>query len=123
MALASGQQQQSSTATYGQAIQSLENARDRITAIQGQVQQAKAALQTQYQGPDGHAYAQVMDTWLQETERIKGTCAAMENELGISLQASNNVQASNYQAVVDQGKLTSFGGSVEHGTYSALTGG
>jgi hypothetical protein len=115
-------QQQSSTATYGQAIQSLENARARMTAIQAQVQQAKAALQTQYQGPDGHAYAQVMDTWLAEVDRIKQTCEAMENQLGNSMQASNKVQSSNYQAVVNQGKLTPFGNSVEHGTYAAMTG-
>lgn len=116
-------QQQSSTATYGQAIQALEDAKTEMNTIQGQVLEAKAALQVRYQGPDGQAYSQVMDTWLAEVDRIKSTCDAMENELGISMQSSNNVQQQNLQAVSDQGKLTAFGSAVESGAYKAMTGG
>lgn len=114
-------QQQSSTATYSQAIQILEHARGQMTAIQGQVQAAKATLQSHYAGPDGQAYSQVMQTWLEEVDRIKNTCAAMENQLGNSMQADNRVQSANYQAVVDQGKLTPYGNSVENGAYNAMT--
>jgi len=123
MSTPSGQQQTSSTATYSQAIQSLETARSSLTAQQATVQDAKTVLQSHYQGPDGQAYANVMDTWLQEVDRIKQTCEAMENQLGNSMQADNKVQSSNFQAVVDQGKLTAFGSSVENNTYAALTGG
>ncbi|MFE6894441.1 hypothetical protein [Streptomyces sp. NPDC057694] len=114
--------QQSSTATYNQAITSLENARSRMTTIQGQVQDAKTTLQAHYQGPDGQAYSQVMDTWLSEVDRIKRTCEAMENQLGVSMQSSNKAQGSVLDAVVDQGRLTPFGSSVASGAYSAMNG-
>jgi uncharacterized protein YukE len=116
-------QQASSTATYSQAIQSLESAKSQMNTIQGQVQQAKADLQVRYQGPDGQAYARVMDTWLEEVDRIKRTCEAMENQLGNSMQQSNKVQGDNLQAVSNQGNLTPFGSGVESGAYTAMTGG
>lgn len=115
--------QQSSTATYSQAINNLENARSRMTTIQQQVQEAKTTLQAHYQGPDGQAYSQVMDTWLNEVDRIKRTCEAMENQLGNSMQSSNSAQGSVLNAVVDQGRLTAFGSSVAGGAYSAMNGG
>ncbi|MFG2631468.1 hypothetical protein [Streptomyces sp. NPDC048473] len=115
-------QQQSSTATYSQATQALEGANTEMSTIQGQVEQAKAVLQTNYQGPDGHAYAQVMDTWLAEVDRIKHTCNAMEHQLQNSMQSSNTTQATNEQAVANQGKMTVFGSAAESGAYSAMTG-
>ncbi|CAM5491553.1 hypothetical protein [Streptomyces fumanus] len=118
-----GQQQHSSTATYDQAISLLEGARSSLTAIQDQVRTAKQTLQVHYQGPDGHAYANVMQTWLDEVNRIKSTCAAMENQLGISMQSANNVQAGAMQAVVDSGgNLTGFGSSIENDTYNVMQG-
>ncbi|MGC0379694.1 hypothetical protein [Streptomyces sp. SAI-229] len=122
MSTPSGTQQQSSSATYDLAIKSLETARSNMTKIQGQVETAKATLQTNYQGPDGHAYARVMETWLSEVDRIKRTCEAMENQLGFSMQASNNVQAGAMDAVVSDGQLTAFGGDVQNDTYNAMSG-
>ncbi|MCX5355741.1 hypothetical protein [Streptomyces mirabilis] len=120
---ANGRLQESSTATYGQAISSLESARSQMTLIQGDVQQAKATLQAHYQGEDGRAYARVMDTWLNEVDRIKRTCEAMENQLGNSMQSSNSAQAGAHQAIVDgDGHLTAFGSDVENGTYNAMHG-
>lgn len=116
-------QQQSSTATYNQAIQSLENAKSRMTTIQGQVQEAKANLQSHYQGPDGQAYSQVMDVWLSEVDRIKSTCDAMTNQLTTSMQTSNRTQSANLQSVASQAKLTPFGSATESGAYTAMTGG
>ncbi|WP_177246579.1 hypothetical protein [Actinacidiphila alni] len=98
----------------------MQNANQRIQSIQSQVEEAKSRLATAYQGADGQAYAQVMNTWLEEVDRIKMTCEAMQNQLGNSMQANNNVQSNNYQAVADQFKLTSFGSSVENGAYSAM---
>lgn len=123
MSTPTGQQQQSSTATYSQAIQYLENARSRMTQVQMQVQDAKVSLQSHYQGPDGQAYSNVMDTWLSEVDRIKATCQAMENQLSNSMQASNNVQGHNFDAVLNQAKLNPFGGSVGNGAYNVMTGG
>ncbi|GAB1340697.1 hypothetical protein ACE1SV_72870 [Streptomyces sp. E-15] len=118
-----GRLQESSTATYSQAISSLEGARSQMTLIQGEVQQAKATLQAHYQGEDGRAYARVMDTWLSEVDRIKRTCEAMENQLGNSMQSSNSAQAGAQQAIVDgDGHLTAFGSDVENGTYTAMRG-
>jgi uncharacterized protein YukE len=119
----SDQTQQSSTATYSQAIQSLEHAKTRMNTIKGQVQMAKADLQVRYQGPDGQAYARVMDTWLGEVDRIERTCDALENQLGNSMQTSNRTQSGALQAVVDGGRLTAFGGSLAGDTYSAMQGG
>ncbi|KPI20819.1 hypothetical protein OK006_9445 [Actinobacteria bacterium OK006] len=119
----SGQAQQSSTATYSQAIRSLEHAKTRMNTIKGQVQMAKADLQVRYQGPDGQAYSRVMDTWLGEVDRIERTCDALENQLGNSMQTSNRTQSGVLQAVVDDGRLTAFGGSLAGDTYSAMQGG
>lgn len=116
-------QQQSATKTYSQAIEMLEDAKTHMATIQGQVQEAKAVLQSRYQGPDGRAYSQVMDTWLAEVDRIKSTCEAMQNQLGNSMQSSNNVQGANLEAVYNQGRLTPFGSSVADGVYTDLTGG
>ncbi|MFF9488135.1 hypothetical protein [Streptomyces sp. NPDC014676] len=93
-----------------------------MTKIQGQVETAKATLQTNYQGPDGHAYARVMETWLSEVDRIKRTCEAMENQLGFSMQASNNAQAGAMEEVVAGGKLTAFGNDVQNDAYNAMSG-
>ncbi|MFQ6144470.1 hypothetical protein ACLMNJ_15545 [Streptomyces seoulensis] len=118
----SGNKVVSSTATYGQAISSLEDARSSMTTIQSTVSDAKAALQAAYQGADGKAYAHVMETWLQEVDRIKNTCIAMENQLGFSAQSSGKAQANALQHVVDNGKLTPFGQSLEEHTYNAMSG-
>ncbi|MFF5408534.1 hypothetical protein ACFY8K_37525 [Streptomyces misionensis] len=114
--------QQSSTATYSQAIRNLEHARTRMSTIQQQVQEAKTTLQAHYQGPDGQAYSQVMDTWLGEVDRIKSTCEAMENQLGNSMRSSNAAQSHGLDAVVGQGRLSALGGSVAGGAYAAMNG-
>ncbi|MYS21406.1 hypothetical protein GA0115240_13004 [Streptomyces sp. DvalAA-14] len=121
MSTPSGNLQQSSTATYSQAVQSLENARSRMTAVQGQVRDAAATLSSHYQGPDGQAYAQVMNTWLSEVDRIKATCEAMEDQLDNSLQASNKAQSDNLGAVQQQSHLSITHGSTSDGVYSAMT--
>ncbi|MFM9498996.1 hypothetical protein ACKI1Q_36015 [Streptomyces galilaeus] len=123
MSTPSNQTQQSSTATYGQAITSLEHAKTRMNTIKGQVQMAKADLQARYQGPDGLAYSRVMDTWLGEVDRIQRTCDALENQLGNSMQSSNRTQSGVLQAVVDEGRLTAFGSSLAGDTYTAMQGG
>ncbi|MEU0949406.1 WXG100 family type VII secretion target [Streptomyces canus] len=130
MSTPAGNMQQSSTATYTQAIETLEQAKNHMTTIQGQVLDAKSNLQSRYSGADGQAYSQVMQTWLEEVDRIKNTCEAMQNQLGNSMQASSGTQSENLQAVYDQGKLTPFGATlgVDDGidlgssTYATLTG-
>ncbi|MER5699810.1 hypothetical protein ABT255_52735 [Streptomyces mirabilis] len=120
MSTPSGQMQHSSTATYSHAIQVLESAKTQMTAIRGQVEEAKATLSAHYGGPDGQAYAQVMETWCQEVDRIMNTCEAMQNQLGNSMQSNNKVQSGNLQAVYNQGRLTPFGSQVESGAYTAM---
>ncbi|MFC4035939.1 hypothetical protein ACFO3J_31415 [Streptomyces polygonati] len=121
MSTPSGNLQQSSTATYSQAVQFLENARSRMTAVQGQVRDAASSLSSHYQGPDGQAYAQVMATWLSEVDRIKATCEAMEDQLDNSLMASNKTQSDNMGAVQQQSHLSITHGSTSDGVYSAMT--
>lgn len=121
MSTPSGTTQQSSTATYSQAVSYLETARSKMTAVQQQVADAAATLSTHYQGPDGQAYAQVMAAWSAEVDRIKATCEAMENQLDTSLQASNKTQSDNLGAVQQAGHLSITHGSVSDGVYGALT--
>jgi hypothetical protein len=121
MSTPSGNLQQSSTATYSQAVQYLETARSRMTAVQGQVADAAATLAANYGGVDGQAYAQVMATWSSEVDRIKATCEAMENQLDNSLQASNKTQSDNSGLVQQQSHLSITHGSVSDGVYGALT--
>jgi hypothetical protein len=122
MSTPAGNMQQSSTATYSQAVQFLESARSKMTAVQGQVADAAATLSGHYQGPDGQAYAQVMANWSAEVDRIKATCEAMENQLDNSMQASNRAQSDNMGAVQQTGHLSITHGSVSDGVYSALSG-
>jgi hypothetical protein len=121
MSTPSGNLQQSSTATYSQAVQYLEGARSRMTAVQGQVADAAATLSAHYQGPDGQAYAQVMANWSAEVDRIKATCEAMENQLDNSMMASNKTQSDSMGAVQQQGHLSISHGSTSDGVYSTLT--
>ncbi|WP_329133369.1 hypothetical protein OG552_15720 [Streptomyces sp. NBC_01476] len=121
MSTPSGNLQQSSTATYATAVQYLEGARSQMAAVQGQVADAAATLSAHYQGPDGHAYAQVMANWSAEVDRIKATCEAMENQLDNSLMASNKTQSDNSGAVQQAGHLSISHGSVSDGVYSSLT--
>ncbi|MGW0876562.1 hypothetical protein ACWD3J_39985 [Streptomyces sp. NPDC002755] len=126
----SGQFQQSSTATYNQAIQLLEGAQTQMTQIQGQVTTAKANLQSRYGGVDGQAYSEVMRTWLEEVDRIKSTCEAMQNQLNISLRRSAGAQSGALDAVHSQGRLTPFAGGAGggggapagDGAYAAMMG-
>jgi hypothetical protein len=121
MSTPSGSLQQSSTATYSQAVQYLENARTQMTQIQGQVADSAATLGTNYQGPDGQAYAQVMANWSAEVDRIKATCEAMENQLDNSLMASNKSQSDASGAVQQAAHLSITHGSTSDGVYGALT--
>jgi hypothetical protein len=121
MSTPSGNLQQSSTATYSQAVQYLEGARSRMTAVQGQVADAAATLSAHYQGPDGQAYAQVMANWSAEVDRIKATCEAMENQLDNSMMASNKTQSDSMGAVQQQSHLSISHGSTSDGVYSMLT--
>ncbi|MGW3284590.1 WXG100 family type VII secretion target [Streptomyces sp. NPDC001002] len=116
----SGNLQESSTRTYSNAISFLEDARTRMTTIQGQVSDAAATLHTNYQGADGQAYAQVMATWSSEVDRIKNTCMAMENQLRNSMTSSNKTQSHNNDMVNSQLNL-SVTGSPGDNVYSTLT--
>lgn len=120
MSTPTGNLQQSSTATYGTAIQYLENARNRMTAIQAQVADAAATLSSHYGGPDGQAYAQVMATWSNEVDRIKATCEAMENQLNTSMATSNKAQSAGIDVVQQQGGLTIDSG-VSDNVFTTLT--
>ncbi|MFI5635345.1 hypothetical protein ACIA8E_39580 [Streptomyces sp. NPDC051664] len=88
-----------------------------MTASQGRVQDSVAALSSNYQGEDGHAYQQVMETWLGEVDRIKATCEAMENHLNESAAASGKANAG---ALEKLSHLITHG-SVSDGVYSDLT--
>jgi hypothetical protein len=121
MSTPSASTQQSSTATYSQAVSYLEAARSKMTTVQQQVADAAATLSSHYQGADGQAYAEVMATWSAEVDRIKATCEAMEDQLDNSLQASNKTQSDNLGAVQQASHLTITHGSVSDGVYGALT--
>jgi uncharacterized protein YukE len=123
MSTPSGSLQQSSTATYSQAVSYLENARTQMSQIQSSVSEQVSALTAAYGGVDGQAYTQVMKTWLEEVDRIKATCEAMENQLNNSLVASNKAQGDNEQAVQQQQQLQASitHGSVSDGVYSSMT--
>lgn len=121
MSTPSGNLQQSSTSTYGTAIQYLEAARSRMTAIQGQVADAAATLSSHYGGADGQAYAQVMAIWSSEVDRIKATCEAMENQLQTSMVNSNKAQGAGVDAVRQQSRLSIAPGAVSDSVFSSLT--
>lgn len=123
MSTPSGSLQQSSTATYSQAVNYLETARSQMTQIQSQVSEEVSALAAKYGGVDGQGYTQVMKTWLEEVDRIKATCEAMENQLNNSMVASNKTQSANEQAVQQQQQVQSSitHGSVSNGVYSSMT--
>jgi uncharacterized protein YukE len=100
----------SQVATYTQSISYLEQARTDLRTTQDMVRSHRDTLATHYQGRDGVAYGQVINTWLEEVDRIFNTCVAMENTLGESLQRSSHVQEANFQAVVSSGgSLTGYG--------------
>ncbi|MEB3962997.1 hypothetical protein OKJ48_22505 [Streptomyces kunmingensis] len=122
MSTPTGSTQQSSTATYSQAIESLNNAKTQMTTIQGQVEAAKADLQARYGGEDGRAYARVMETWLSEVDRIKSTCDAMQNQLTNSMHLSDKTQLNNLETVHGQTRLSALGSPAENNAFSTMTG-
>ncbi|EYT81999.1 MULTISPECIES: hypothetical protein [unclassified Streptomyces] len=121
----------SQRATYTQSIGFLEQARQSLRQRQEVIRSHRETLASHYQGSDGVAYGQVVQTWLEEVDRIANTCVAMENTLGESMQRSSHVQEANYQAVVsNNGSLTGFGqgiastgGSIAGNTFNTLSPG
>jgi uncharacterized protein YukE len=118
MSTPAGNLQQSSSATYNQAIQSLRNADTQMAQVQAQVDEAKATLQSNYGGSDGQAYAQVMTSWLQEVDRIRNTCEAMENQLFTSMGSANKAQGMSIDEISAQGKLS----ATAEGAFNGLVG-
>ncbi|MFD8810915.1 hypothetical protein ACFV23_05345 [Streptomyces sp. NPDC059627] len=117
-----GNMQESSKKTYTDAITLLGDARTKMTTVQSQVQDAAADLQARYQGADGQAYAQVMKIWLEEVDRIKHTCMAMENQLTNSMNNSENTQSGNLDLALGQKNLSAFGLSpASDAVFSQLT--
>ncbi|GGZ01067.1 hypothetical protein ACWDE9_01705 [Streptomyces olivaceoviridis] len=107
--------QKSTKEAYIKSIGFLEQARKGLQSTQDVVRSHRESLATHYQGRDGVAFGQVIDTWLEEVDRIMNTCIAMENTLGESMQRDEHVQESNFQAVVNSGGgLTGFGEGVTH---------
>jgi uncharacterized protein YukE len=113
--------QQSSTATYSAAISYLQNAESRLVGIAGNVQGVRGSLLQTYGGVDGQAYAQVIQTWLDEVERIRHTCEAMQHQLEASMSSDNKAQGHNLDAVSRQKTLTPFNSPVATSTYGAMT--
>ncbi|MFI2378020.1 hypothetical protein ACH5AO_23600 [Streptomyces sp. NPDC018964] len=105
--------QQSSTATYNTAIQSLEAAQHKLVAIAQEVQGEKATLATSYQGEDGQMYQRVLDQWLRGEEYIHGKCQELIDALTTTMSSSGKAQSGNTEVVNAQ---------ANHPVYATLMG-
>ncbi|MCF2131845.1 hypothetical protein L1I79_36305 [Strepomyces sp. STD 3.1] len=94
--------QQSSTATYSTAIQSLEGAQGKLILIAQDVQNEKAALATSYQGEDGQMFQQVLDQWLRGEDYIYRKCQDLIDALTATMSRSGKTQGGNVQLVTSQ---------------------
>ncbi|MGW0792667.1 hypothetical protein ACWD04_31735 [Streptomyces sp. NPDC002911] len=101
-------QQQSSTATYNRAIETLENAQTRLTSIRHEVSTSKQSLAVSYQGPDGAAFQSVMNQWLNGEEFIRGKCQQLINSLESSMGTSSKAQGAAQEAVASQTHLSVY---------------
>ncbi|WFB88506.1 MULTISPECIES: hypothetical protein [Streptomyces] len=105
--------QQSSTATYNSAIQSLEGAQGKLVLLAQEVQGEKATLATSYQGEDGQMFQQVLDQWLRGEEYIHRKCQDLIDALTTTMKASGKAQGGNVHLVMNE---------TNHPVYNALMG-
>ncbi|MFF3503296.1 hypothetical protein [Streptomyces sp. NPDC003247] len=117
--MTSGNQQSSTDKTYIDSIQFLEDARTALSSIKGQVNDERMVLAGGYAGEDGTAFQRKLDDWLNEIEKIRGTCMKMENTLNENRQSSNRATQHNVTSVLN----VNGGGdtSTSQSTFTTLT--
>ncbi|MEU9336715.1 hypothetical protein AB0D49_26715 [Streptomyces sp. NPDC048290] len=109
--------QASTTEIYQGAITLLEGAKGNLSSSQGRVRDSAAQLSVDYSGPDGRAFQQVLEKWMNEVDQIKFTCDRMIDQLSTSMSTSGTTQADAEQLVQRQGNL-----SATEQAYNTLTG-